>query len=249
MWGNRGYTIVEVILFLAISGSLMSIAFIGFNTRQQNTQFSQSMREIESQIADVFNDVSNGYFPNRGGLQCTIVSGRPQLSVSGSSTTLGAYDDCVFLGKVIGFEEDRMFIFTIAGNNDERWADDPLPTVLPPLDQQKEYRWGVRYLPPTTSPAGVHPTDLIGAVNGLAETGNTGVVFTGAGPQRLSNFDNYLRSITSYDAPDTAINGQIDRKVICFVRADGRQRAMIEVGSDGNNGLSTKLVFDRCDYT
>lgn len=100
----QGYTIVEVMIFLAISGALFASAVILLGGQQQKTEFTQAIQEINSQIQDALNDVATGYYPYVSNFQCVAVgsSGPPTIS-SGGTNTQGTNEGCTFLGRVMHF--------------------------------------------------------------------------------------------------------------------------------------------------
>ncbi|HSW37396.1 MAG TPA: hypothetical protein VLG37_03455 [Candidatus Saccharimonadales bacterium] len=103
--GNKkavGYTIVEVMIFLAISGVMFLIAALFINGKQASTQFTQGVNDLASQLQATIQEVSNGRFPALSSLSCTVSSGILTIK---STTGLGqgTNSDCVFLGKVMHF--------------------------------------------------------------------------------------------------------------------------------------------------
>ncbi len=64
--GNRstGYTIVETMIFLAVSSLMFISAMILINGRQSRAEFIQAVRVFEANLRDVANDVSTGYYAN-----------------------------------------------------------------------------------------------------------------------------------------------------------------------------------------
>lgn len=91
---QKGYTVVEVMLFLAISGALLSVSIIGMNGQQNRLRFQQSMQDIEFRIRNTLNNVDQGYLakPNDS----------VTYSCNGAVTALGASrSECVFVGKEI----------------------------------------------------------------------------------------------------------------------------------------------------
>ncbi|MEK7471957.1 MAG: type II secretion system protein [Patescibacteria group bacterium] len=122
MRNRGGFTIVETLMVLAVT-SIIFVAVIGSVTDRQNRiQFSQGMRDINSNISDVLNDVTTGFFPTTPGLTCTAGSNNnpPQLGYNASTgDTTGARKDCVFAGKVIQIGTDTSaslgFVYSMAG--------------------------------------------------------------------------------------------------------------------------------------
>lgn len=113
-----GFTIVEVLIVLVVTGALFLSAAILISGRQNQTAFDQAIREIQSQIQQAMNEVEVGYFPNKGDFQCTVLGGFPNLQPGASGQ--GKNSGCIFLGKAIQFQvetfrPERFTIFTITG--------------------------------------------------------------------------------------------------------------------------------------
>ncbi len=114
-----GYTIVEVLIFLAVSGA-MFFAALGFIGGQQNkAQFLNAVRDFESKLGDIANDVTTGYYTRSVDFSCQEVSGAPSIS-DALTTDQGANGDCIFIGTVLKFggdggNRDKFLQFAMAG--------------------------------------------------------------------------------------------------------------------------------------
>lgn len=114
-WG--GYTIVETLIFLAVTGMMLASASVFIGGRQNKAQFVNSVRDFETKITDIANDVSTGYYQSRGTLGCSGSSTGP-VPDYGSGTTLGSNNGCIFVGSVVKFGDsakDKFVQFTLAG--------------------------------------------------------------------------------------------------------------------------------------
>ncbi len=92
---------MEVMLFLAISAALLAGALVAVGGKNAETQFSQSMRDVNSKVQSWMNDVSDG-FPGSGSAtnySCTTPVNRPKLSTGSGSVQ----PECIFLGKALQF--------------------------------------------------------------------------------------------------------------------------------------------------
>jgi prepilin-type N-terminal cleavage/methylation domain-containing protein len=98
---SEGFTIIETLIVLAVSGGLLLIAVLYIGGKQAKTQFTTGARDLQSRYQQVIDDVANGYYPNNGSIQCHNVGGVPQVSNGGAA--LGTNQDCILLGKVIQF--------------------------------------------------------------------------------------------------------------------------------------------------
>lgn len=101
---SKGYTIVEMMIFLAVSAALFASAIALISGQQGRTEFSQAVYEVESQIQDIINDVATGYYTNTDNFTCNApaVSG-PPTTPSPASGQQGENISCVFVGRVIQF--------------------------------------------------------------------------------------------------------------------------------------------------
>ena len=101
---QTGFTIVEVIIVLGITGVLLASALILVRGQQNKTEFSQAINDIESQINDVMNDVATGFYPNTDNFTCTAGASAPLITSSGGgSAQQGKKLGCIFMGRALQF--------------------------------------------------------------------------------------------------------------------------------------------------
>jgi prepilin-type N-terminal cleavage/methylation domain-containing protein len=98
-----GFTIIEVMIVLAVTGLLFVSAAALISGKQNQTAFDQSIRDVQSQIQQVINEVSVGFYPNLGNVQCNGAGGTVTLTKA-AGTAQGANAGCVFLGKAMQFQ-------------------------------------------------------------------------------------------------------------------------------------------------
>jgi type II secretory pathway pseudopilin PulG len=103
---KHGFTIIEVVLFLAITALLGFIAIIGLGPRFRNVRFSESMRDLETNIQkELINSRAVNSRPN---LRCTLtVTGPLDISATGSLDNPGEAEDCVLNGRLLVFNPDN----------------------------------------------------------------------------------------------------------------------------------------------
>ena len=119
--GNKphGYTIVEVLIFLAISSLMFLMAAAFISGKQSAVEFKQSSNDINTQIRSLVNDVSNGQYPPSAHFSCSAppLGGAP--SITAGATDQGSNGGCIFMGKVVQFNvagnPAAYNVYTIAG--------------------------------------------------------------------------------------------------------------------------------------
>jgi prepilin-type N-terminal cleavage/methylation domain-containing protein len=118
--GSRGFTIVEVMIVLGVSGVLFVAAAIMISGKQNQAAFNQAIQQMQSQMQQVINEVANGYFPSNANFQCTANAGGPVVLSSIGANAQGENAGCVFAGKVLQFKvagtnPEQYNVFTLAG--------------------------------------------------------------------------------------------------------------------------------------
>lgn len=100
--GQQGFTIVETLVVLSVTGFLFAGAVIFVSGKQRNTEFSQAVGDVKSQVQQALGEVSSGYYASNGRLACTIQAGKPRIVDSAQEQ--GSNEDCIFMGKVLQFK-------------------------------------------------------------------------------------------------------------------------------------------------
>ncbi|HEX5743863.1 MAG TPA: prepilin-type N-terminal cleavage/methylation domain-containing protein [Candidatus Saccharimonadales bacterium] len=128
-----GYTIVEVMIVLAVSGLMFLIAANFINGKQQKTTFTSGVNETASRIQDVIEQVTDGEYSDVP-FSCSA-GGGAALSISVSSDPgkiQGTNPDCVFIGKLLHFsvggDASAYEVFSLAA---ARSSTDLGPDVTP----------------------------------------------------------------------------------------------------------------------
>lgn len=110
-----GYTIVETLIFLAVSATMFLMAMGLIRGQQNKTEFTNSTRELESRLAELTNNMATGYYQNTANFSCSVDgSNKPVFSTA--SKEQGSNKDCILVGTVIKFNSDDTYDqFTMAG--------------------------------------------------------------------------------------------------------------------------------------
>lgn len=153
----NGYTVLELMIVIAVSASMFITVAIAFGGRQQQIQFTQAVRDLDARIVDTINDVSTGYYGNSGTIKCTVdatsATARPAVDGTVAAATAdsqGSSDDCVFVGKAIQFapltstdpgtpQPDFINIYNVIGRRKNSGAttnslQDARPRAVAPTD-------------------------------------------------------------------------------------------------------------------
>lgn len=117
--GSRAFTIVEVLIVLAVTGMLFVSAAILIAGRRQQTEFNQAIRQVQQQIQQVINDVATGYYPKTDNFVCTVNGTNPP-TISPGVSEQGTNSDCIFMGRTIQFQvagtsPEQFKVYTIVG--------------------------------------------------------------------------------------------------------------------------------------
>jgi len=101
---GAGFTIVETMIFLAVSGLMFILAINAMSGKQQQTEFQTGVDTLRSSLNQQLANVSNGNFSALDNVICTAlaVGGQPNVTLVGSG---GSSDgSCDVIGEVIAFD-------------------------------------------------------------------------------------------------------------------------------------------------
>lgn len=146
-----GYTIVEVMVFLAVTSALFVMVAVTFQGRQARTEFFAATRDMETAIADVINDITSGYYGSPGSFTCELNPAGDELQITGNPSEQGTNSDCIFIGKAIHFGvsepngSERYNIMTIAGRRISGDLPNSIPKVVSSATDRKRYPVGLKY--------------------------------------------------------------------------------------------------------
>lgn len=127
-----GYTIIEVLIVLAISGVMFLIASEFISGKEESTSFTQGVTSMASEIQNVIQQVDTGQYSDIG-LNCTY-NGSITTVVTGTNPQ-GTNNECVFLGKMMRFSglgQANYEVISLAGGqlNPANFPANPNPQVL-----------------------------------------------------------------------------------------------------------------------
>jgi type II secretory pathway pseudopilin PulG len=134
---SSGFTIVETLIFLGVTAVMLVSALLLVGGQQRKTEFTQAVRDIESQIKDVANDVSTGYYSSSSNFTCKD-NGASKLVISSDISKLGTNSDCIFIGravqfKVEGSDGEGFALYNIAGKRGASELSSAKVTALAPV--------------------------------------------------------------------------------------------------------------------
>ncbi len=134
---SRGFTIVETLVVLAVTGILF-VAFAGtWLGKQHATEFQTASQDMRSRLQQMLSDVQNGYYSGDN-VTCSKSGGVPSLSYDATGTKRGTSGDCIFLGKMVQFnvnntDPQNNIIYGVAGLRGQTTMSTAKPTAMGPL--------------------------------------------------------------------------------------------------------------------
>jgi type II secretory pathway pseudopilin PulG len=100
---NAGFTIVETLIVLAVTGSMLLIAMIFVGGRQNKTEFQTAINDLQQQIQQLVNESESGHYTNDNNFSCNGSGSLITLELYTATKEQGANDNCIFLGNVLQF--------------------------------------------------------------------------------------------------------------------------------------------------
>ena len=244
----QGFTIVEVLIFLAVSGALAVSAMFFIAGMQNKTQFNQAANDVLQQINTVINNVSNGYYAGNDNVDCTASSSGPVLT--NTTKSRGTNKDCILLGRAIDFNANSFVIRDIVGLRERTSGGDVTsiaeakPKEISATEQIVNYKNGLRYRPGISlKDAAGSPRASIGFFGTLAQVSASGDIETSA---QQSDFIGFPGNIaTSLSSFPTNYNTERNKQLVLCLDSGGAggQRAIITIGGPDVASATTSMTI------
>lgn len=248
---DRGFTIVEVLIFLVVSAFILSSALVLMGGRQQQVQYQQGVRDFDGRIRTTINDVTNGFFPNQP-FGCATASGAITFSSVGTDEQ-GTREDCLFAGKVIrplSGSDTELEIISLAAERAtigevSSVASAGLTPINDParvdLTQTHETSWGLQ-LKRISNEAG-DELSFVAIISSFGEDDAGSRFESGAGAPSVYVGVQGLHSLGTgtMDIPEPLQSN--DAIYFCLEHDDVSQKAVVILGKDGRQ-LSTSVDQD-----
>jgi prepilin-type N-terminal cleavage/methylation domain-containing protein len=248
-----GYTIIEVMIVLAISGVMFVIAASFISGKEGSSAFTEGSNEFSSQIQQIISQVADGQYTDVN-LNCIVAIPGDTLTFTDSDndgSLQGTNAACDFLGKFMHFQESGnktlYEVFSLAGARTDDTLASATPIVGNGIDlttqQTTPQSLDVIDVKVTDASGTTHTSNGIGFVQSQATCDAADSCVTGS--QTVSmvyspGLDSPAGSSMNETAAKNAITGHLSAAtaaVICL--SDGTRYAKIALGDSTN--LSSQL--------
>lgn len=203
---SNGFTIIEVLITLAISSALVTVAISMIANKQNQASFSTGVNEFNTRIQSIIGDVRNGQFPENSNVRCSVaVDNTLDLTSTGDEAGQGEHIGCVFLGKVLWFDLQSSAVatafsnITVAGKAFDT-AGIPITTYKDSMPRAVN-AGGVE----CTNASSVNLTETIGLTNGIVVT----KIISSAIPTNPSAFGIFNGLSVAQDISNTSGNTSV----------------------------------------
>lgn len=256
---HAGFTIVEVLVVLAVTGALFVSAAVAISGRTNKTQFQQSINDVVTMLSQSINSTSIGYYPNTSDFTCQNVSN--VLVLKTGTNHQGTNNDCIFLGKATQFgvsstDPQQVATFPIAALRTDSTGQDVHdlasadPTVIPNGESTDPLLYGL-----TVSKMYYNndPTKQIGAFAIITDLSNYSYSnsFLQSGSQQMILVPILNTSLgATIPSTATAINANLKLSTaatsgvqICLDSGTTNQSGLVTIGGSGGQQLTVSVAI------
>ncbi len=247
---SRGYTIVEVLIVMAVTALMLVSALALVSGSQNKTEFTQAANDINQQINDVINEVASGYYGNANTQGCRATGSGPNFSGTANS---GENNECIFVGKIMQFtNSDIVNVYSIAGLRQKWGTQDDATSIadaqIKTVGGSKEARNLKNGLRVQYVKAGTADFSTIGFFNAFAQGQTTSSAGLKSGGTQLDIYSFDAGTPPAPSATPSLGSGNIvtdSRGVqICLASGGTNQSALITVGGSNSQSLTNMQIKD-----
>jgi|GEM_PF-1995767 type II secretory pathway pseudopilin PulG len=104
---KSGFTIIESMLFLAITALVFVVGFAGIGSRLEAVRYTDSVRNLESDVETVLRNTDDGLNLRLLNQACSITGASPVIAETASDNPVGQQEQCAVAGVDVNFEIDE----------------------------------------------------------------------------------------------------------------------------------------------
>jgi len=244
--GSRGFTIVEVIVVIAVTGALFMGVILMVSGKQDKARFEQAVNILRSHVETTINEVQSGY-AGGSGEGCNYAGSTP---VVGGTT--GSSNNCIFLGKALQFttgsESNRYAVHTIVGKRDSTGTVNAQPFTFSAATDVKSLWNGLQV---ASMNGGGVPVSMLAMTLDYqvdadgAATGSQTLRFQPLRGTALTNdFASWSSRSLATELASSPVN-PVAGTTICFASGGTNQSVLMTIGAGGSNRVTTEIKQNR----
>lgn len=135
---NTGFTLIEVMIVVAISAMLATIIVIGQGAFMDRSRFNDAMDTLHSRLNQTRREVY------------AVVNGNTGFDCDGNNSEVGTDTDCVLFGKAVQFNPDDTQVTTrtlVANLEGTDFTDQDISSVeeVTQMQNQSDLKWGMEF--------------------------------------------------------------------------------------------------------
>ncbi len=242
-----GYTIIEVMIVLAVSGVMFLIAANFINGKQERASFTQGSNDSVSLLQNVVEDITDGHYSDVP-IQCAT-SGSALSFPSGVSPSQGQNPACVFLGKLAHFygsgsNRTNYQLFSIAAARTVTSFPNSQVAAIPHLTTQSTLPQGlaVKTMHVKDSAGKNHANFYsIGFIQGLGSVDAATGVYASGAQQPVGLVYASDTNPGAWDEADVTGTTLQSARSATICLSDGSRNAEIFIGGANDNRLSISI--------
>ncbi len=264
--GSGGYTIIETLIFLGVTGALFVSAMLIVGGQQRKSEFSTGIRDIESQIIDIMNDVSTGLYENTGNFSCSTASSptNPPVISSGLTSEQGTNSQCTYVGRALQFapqgsNNEQIGIYTLVGRRqvgivgsarDVRTLAEAAPNILDQADTTLDLPYGIKIMSVSYNDGTVQNRGMVTLTSRFAGnsgsggiTGTQDIDITAINGSGLNDVVPAAKNNVRININNTlSARNPASGITLCFNSGGTNQHGKIVIGGSGKQANTTLII-------
>lgn len=241
----HGFTIVETMIVLAVTGMLFFSVITVMAGRQNKAQFQQSINTVKTELEQTISQVQTGYYPSTQNFKCAVGgSGNLSITSVAAGNEQGTNKDCVFFGRAIQLKingEDRYATLPLAGLREATTFGASKAKVVPQVVETKMLQFGLEPQWARSSGANFGAIGFVTTLDGISERGTQSIQVL---PVPSSVLDQTLDATASVIDANVSAAVPSNKMQICYKSGVSDQHGIISIS--GGGAVSLKIDNGDC---